>query len=458
MELNKSKMFSKQWWKEALQLNESPPINFEDDDNYDYVENNLGAINKAALYFNIPVDDLQYAFDAGQNVILNDDVWSKLENTNSYQIESLGQVILHAKQHNIDITPYLKAIKNKQLLPKPLILRYESNRYYLVAGELILSLYKALNQTPEVLQATLNLNINESLEPESKTNLVEDFINYCKDKLQLSQTPKIEFSDDTNHVKEQCSFGYFSPESKAIWVYAGDRNMADIFRTLAHELVHRKQDEDGRIEYESGKTGSDIENEANSMAGVILREFGKSNPEIYDTPIHGFIKSDLNEMKVNSPKINFIFPFIVKDKSQVPYIVDQLNKQGYSLLSNNKIRKFTEEDIFNFPAILDYDSNYSDRPERKILNTYTSMYEMKVHSPGGKISFEQFKKLLVQDMKETAEELEFDNPEEYVQDFKEELDNIPNDNYSLANISKLYEDIGYSNNQLYLVLKRIFIK
>jgi hypothetical protein len=337
-ETNKN-LFSKQWWKEALQLNESPPINFEDDDNYEYVEDNLGAINKAALYFNIPVDDLQYAFDAGQNVILNDDVWSKLENTNSYHIESLGQVILHAKQHNIDITPYLKAIKNKQLLPKPLILRYESNRYYLVAGDLILSLYKALNQTPEVLQATLNLNINESLEPESRTNLVEDFINYCKDKLQLSQTPKIEFSDDTNHVKEQCSFGYFSPESKAIWVYAGDRNMADIFRTLAHELVHRKQDEDGRIEYESGKTGSDIENEANSMAGVILREFGKSNPEIYDTPIHGFIKSDLNEMKVHSPKINFIFPFIVKDKSQVPYIVDQLNKQGYSLLSRNEIRK-----------------------------------------------------------------------------------------------------------------------
>jgi hypothetical protein len=163
-------------------------------------------------------------------------------------------------------------------------------------------------------------------------------------------------------------------------------------------------------------------------------------------------------MKVNSPKVNFIFPFIVKNKSQVPYIVDQLNKQGYSLLSRNEIRKFTEEDIFNFPAILDYDSNYRDRPERKILNTYSSMYEMKVNSPGGKISFEQFKKLLVQDIRVTAEELEFDNPEEYVQDFKEELDYIPNDNYSLVKISKLYEDIGYSNDQLYLVLKRIFIK
>lgn len=448
-------MFSKQWWKEALQLNESPPINFEDDDNYEYVEDNLGAINKAALYFNIPVDDLQYAFDAGQNVILNDDVWSKLENTNSYQIESLGQVILHAKQHNIDITPYLKAIKNKQLLPKPLVLRYESNRYYLVAGDLILSLYKALNQTPEVLQATLNLNIKESLEPESKTNLVEDFINYCKDKLQLSQTPKIEFSDDTNHVKEQCSFGYFSPESKAIWVYAGDRNMADIFRTLAHELVHRKQDEDGRIEYESGKTGSDIENEANSMAGVILREFGKSNPEIYDTPIHGFIKSDLNEMKVNIPGT------LTPGKTYWVWNIHTWKPLVFSKEYDGRAIFLTDDGNFNVGK-KHYIKNRLIQPFTSIDNPPnfkpTTINEMKVNIPGGKISFEQFKKLLVQNIKETAEELEFDDPEEYVQDFKEELDNIPNNDNSLANISKLYEDIGYSNDELYLVLKKIFIK
>jgi Zn-dependent peptidase ImmA (M78 family) len=57
--------------------------------------------------------------------------------------------------------------------------------------------------------------------------------------------------------------------------------MADILRTLAHELVHHKQNLDGRINYESGETGSDIENEANAKAGVLLRDFGKKNNEIY---------------------------------------------------------------------------------------------------------------------------------------------------------------------------------
>jgi Zn-dependent peptidase ImmA (M78 family) len=58
--------------------------------------------------------------------------------------------------------------------------------------------------------------------------------------------------------------------------------MADILRTLAHELVHRKQEEDGRLDINSGKTGSPIEDEANAMAGVLLRNFGKINNSIYE--------------------------------------------------------------------------------------------------------------------------------------------------------------------------------
>ena len=72
-----------------------------------------------------------------------------------------------------------------------------------------------------------------------------------------------------------------------MWVYVKNRNMADILRTLAHELVHRKQDEDGRIDYESGETGSDIENEANAQAGVLLRDYGKIDNGIYEAKEYG---------------------------------------------------------------------------------------------------------------------------------------------------------------------------
>jgi len=237
--------------------------------------------------------------------------------------------------------------------------------------------------TPDVLQGTINVKIKEDGSQENEINLVNEFISYVKDNLGLVQTPKIDFSDDIDHVKEQRSFGYFLPDANIIWVYAGDRNTADIFRTLAHELIHRKQEEDGKINYESGETGSDIENEANAKAGVFLRDFGKKHDGIYDTPIKKFIKSSINEVKIQPSNINFTFPFWItkQNKSQAPFIADQLNKQGYTLNGRNG-RKIEVEDItFNIPTILDYDNNYRDKPERKILNTYSPSYEVKIQPP-----------------------------------------------------------------------------
>jgi hypothetical protein len=231
---------------------------------------------------------LQYAFNAGQNLILNDDVWSKLENTNSYNIESIGQAILYAKQHNIDIDPYIQLVNNLEPLPLPLVLRYEADKYYLVAGELVLSIYRALRQTPAVLQATLNLQVREQLEsepePESKgpISLLDEFINFVSDGLQLKELPKIMYSDDIGEVKEKCSFAHYDPNSSSILVYIGDRNMADCLRSLGHEMVHHKQYEDGRLLVKPPDIGGEIEDEANAKAGQYIKMFARKNPSIYE--------------------------------------------------------------------------------------------------------------------------------------------------------------------------------
>jgi cytidyltransferase-like protein len=132
----------------------------------------------------------------------------------------------------------------------------------------------------------LNNPINESKSQrldESQTATISEFIKYaCKD-LGIQKLPsRLTLSYDTDAAREKRSFGYFDPNNNQIWVYVKNRNMADILRTLAHELVHRKQDEDGRIDYESGETGSDIENEANAQAGVLLRDYGKVDNGIYE--------------------------------------------------------------------------------------------------------------------------------------------------------------------------------
>ena len=92
----------------------------------------------------------------------------------------------------------------------------------------------------------------------------------------------------------QPSFGGYAPHSKELMVYTKNRHPMDIFRTVAHELVHHKQNLDGRLGKDiahEGSTGSDIENEANSEAGKVMRYFGKDNPFYFDMTYVGESKA-----------------------------------------------------------------------------------------------------------------------------------------------------------------------
>jgi len=270
-------------------LQESPPIEFEQDDYQNYITQNRVKIEKAAAVFNLPIDDMEYAFNGGREVVLSDDIWKEMENTKSYSMKTLEDAIAHALKLGINPRPYIDHIKKKEDLPLPLVLCYGEGKYYLVGGEVILSLFRALGSIPTVLQATLNLQdktlpepMNEGLNTGNDKQLLKKFIGFAIKELEIQKPPtSLTLSRDNNAAKSMHSFGSFDPNNDKIWLYVKNRNMADLLRTLAHELVHRKQAEDGRIDYNSGETGSDIENEANAQAGVLLRKFGKQNEEIY---------------------------------------------------------------------------------------------------------------------------------------------------------------------------------
>jgi hypothetical protein len=74
-------------------------------------------------------------------------------------------------------------------------------------------------------------------------------------------------------------FGGYDIESNSIQLALKDRHPADILRTLAHELVHYKQNTTHGLHDRSGLTGSPEENEANTKAGVIMRHFNKRFPQ-----------------------------------------------------------------------------------------------------------------------------------------------------------------------------------
>ena len=105
---------------------------------------------------------------------------------------------------------------------------------------------------------------------------VKDFLPLAVEELGLTELPKIKPVWSLTST-----FGAFSPEENCIYFAVGDRHPIDILRTLAHELVHAKQRQLNMLDASSGETGSNEENEANSVAGVIMRKYSDQFPNVF---------------------------------------------------------------------------------------------------------------------------------------------------------------------------------
>ena len=116
-------------------------------------------------------------------------------------------------------------------------------------------------------------NINDILP------LVKTFVNFCKTNLCISDSIKVNLTNIKSKTK---TFAHFSPYDKCLTVYVKNRHIGDILRSVAHELKHFQQQLEGRLTLSSGEDGSAEENEANSFAGVMMRQFGREYPQIYE--------------------------------------------------------------------------------------------------------------------------------------------------------------------------------
>lgn len=117
---------------------------------------------------------------------------------------------------------------------------------------------------------------------QSNLDTLKHFIGYCKTELNIQSLPKIKLIGDKSFVSDFRSFGEYNPGLNQIRVFYLGRNLADVCRSLAHELVHHRQEELGMIGKNSGETGTEIENEANALAGILMRDYGKLNHSVYD--------------------------------------------------------------------------------------------------------------------------------------------------------------------------------
>jgi hypothetical protein len=166
----------------------------------------------------------------------------------------------------------------------PIAVKFDDTDYDLVAGNTRLSGLVKNNIDPEIWIVDLTKPLNENQTSSSPLNkaLVSEFMKACMNELELDKLPKITFSNNSKEAIDMRSWGGYQPHKKSIYIIIAKRHPADIFRTLAHELVHYKQDLDGRLKQDSGNTGSEEENEANSKAAVIMRNFAQAKPNLFE--------------------------------------------------------------------------------------------------------------------------------------------------------------------------------
>ena len=188
---------------------------------------------------------------------------------------------------------------------------------------------------------------------------LDSFVDFCCNKLNISSKPTLHFKEPSDQG-EQPSFAAYAPGDKAVHVMSKNRHPMDIFRSVAHELVHHKQNEDGRIGKDiakEGATGSDIENEANSRAGELMRWYAKANPQCFSmsyvtehkaiilagTPGSGKDKilketilpfgfTEISTETYNTPSDRLVVVNGTSNYERIRFIKEDLEKAGYDTI------------------------------------------------------------------------------------------------------------------------------
>jgi hypothetical protein len=120
--------------------------------------------------------------------------------------------------------------------------------------------------------------INEGKDKDVFVKMFHKFLPLAMKILKISTLPTMKFELELN-TGEQPSFGMYANNEKTLYVALSNRHPVDILRTVAHELVHYKQDINGELNNDSGRTGSPEENQAHEIAGVIMRHFNKQHSD-----------------------------------------------------------------------------------------------------------------------------------------------------------------------------------
>jgi predicted nucleotidyltransferase len=138
--------------------------------------------------------------------------------------------------------------------------------------------------TPDGVSASTKMFVSEKLNPESH---IQAFVDFCVDQLSLQDPPHMKLHSDPDWPTQHGTFGRYLPDQHVLEISTHGRHIMDVFRTIAHELTHQRQHEVESVPDTAGHTGSRWENQANAQAGVIMRNYSRLHPEMFNSePVH----------------------------------------------------------------------------------------------------------------------------------------------------------------------------
>lgn len=137
------------------------------------------------------------------------------------------------------------------------------------------------NKLPNYVKDKWGVELVKGKNNSMNESIIDDFIDFGKNELTLGDGFNVRLTDDNDELETLGSYDMLKNE---ISVMSKNRAVPDIIRSIAHEMVHHKQNEMGDLKGnpEEGEDGSPWEDQANSKAGELVRRFGKEFPEIYD--------------------------------------------------------------------------------------------------------------------------------------------------------------------------------
>ena len=195
--------------------------------------------------------------------------------------------------------------------------------------------------------------------------LLSHFYSYAKNKLGFDKDASIRFvTDDENSKNPLGTTAHYNPGSMDVTVYVSGRHPKDILRSVAHELVHHKQNCDGKMQNLNPTTPGyaqedshlrGLEEEAYLEGNMCFRDWEdeyKSNQEvktIYESVTTKFIKEKL-QMSTKGELRNIVKEAVTKVLSE-----NRLKEMGYD-----------DEDHFGDPYMDDLEKEFpflKDDPE-----------------------------------------------------------------------------------------------